>query len=99
MLRYTKSGPGARLALRLRHDDAEREVAYDRELKSCSSSAQFGDRWMFRPSKTVRQEIGNPAGAMFLQTSGYVPVLGECRLVESFALPVENKSLAELLDF
>jgi hypothetical protein len=35
---------------------------------------------------------------MFLQTVGDVTVLGERRLVESFALPVENKSLAELLD-
>ena len=33
MLRYAKSGPGARLALLLRHDDAEREVAYDREFR------------------------------------------------------------------
>jgi hypothetical protein len=32
---------------------------------------------------------------MFLQTFGDVTVLGERRLVESFALPVENKSLAE----
>jgi hypothetical protein len=32
MLRYTKSGPGARLALLLHHDDAEREAAYDREF-------------------------------------------------------------------
>jgi phosphoserine phosphatase len=33
MLRYAKSGPGARLALLVRHDDAEREVAYDREFR------------------------------------------------------------------
>jgi hypothetical protein len=33
MLRYTKSGPGARLALLVHHDDAEREVAYDRDFK------------------------------------------------------------------
>ena len=33
MLRYTKSGPGARLALLLHHDDAEREFAYDRDFK------------------------------------------------------------------
>jgi phosphoserine phosphatase len=33
MLRYTKSGPGARLALLLHHDDAEREAAYDREFR------------------------------------------------------------------
>jgi hypothetical protein len=33
MLRYTKSGPGARLALLIHHDDAEREFAYDREFK------------------------------------------------------------------
>ena len=36
---------------------------------------------------------------MFLQTFGDVAVLGECRLIESFAFPVENKSLAEFLDF
>lgn len=33
MLRYTKTGPGARLALLIHHDDAEREFAYDREFK------------------------------------------------------------------
>jgi phosphoglycolate phosphatase-like HAD superfamily hydrolase len=33
MLRYAKAGPGARLALLLHHDDAEREVAYDRDFK------------------------------------------------------------------
>jgi phosphoglycolate phosphatase-like HAD superfamily hydrolase len=33
MLRYTKSGPGARLPLLIHHDDAEREVAYDRDFK------------------------------------------------------------------
>ncbi len=32
MLRYVKSGYGARLALLLHHDDAEREAAYDREF-------------------------------------------------------------------
>jgi phosphoserine phosphatase len=33
MLRYAKTGPGARLALLIHHDDAEREVAYDRDFK------------------------------------------------------------------
>jgi phosphoglycolate phosphatase-like HAD superfamily hydrolase len=33
MLRYVKSGPGARLALLIHHDDAQREVAYDRDFK------------------------------------------------------------------
>jgi phosphoglycolate phosphatase-like HAD superfamily hydrolase len=33
MLRYTSSGKGPRLALLLHHDDAEREVAYDREFR------------------------------------------------------------------
>jgi len=33
MLRYTIGGSGARLALLLHHDDAEREFAYDREFK------------------------------------------------------------------
>lgn len=32
MLRYAKTGDGARLALLLHHDDASREVAYDREF-------------------------------------------------------------------
>ncbi len=32
MLRYTKAGPGARLALLVHHDDAGREFAYDREF-------------------------------------------------------------------
>jgi hypothetical protein len=33
MMRYTKSGPGPRLALLLHHDDADREFVYDREFK------------------------------------------------------------------
>ena len=33
MMRYTLAGPGARLALLLHHDDADREFAYDREFK------------------------------------------------------------------
>jgi hypothetical protein len=33
MMRYTMGGPGPRLALLLHHDDAEREVAYDRDFK------------------------------------------------------------------
>jgi phosphoserine phosphatase len=33
MMRYAKTGPGARLALLIHHDDAEREVAYDRDFK------------------------------------------------------------------
>ncbi|HEY1302555.1 MAG TPA: HAD family hydrolase [Vicinamibacterales bacterium] len=33
MLRYTQSGRGPRLALLVHHDDAEREVAYDREFR------------------------------------------------------------------
>jgi len=33
MLRYVKSGSGARLALLLHHDDAQREFAYDREFR------------------------------------------------------------------
>ena len=33
MLRYTKTGPGPRLALLLHHDDAEREFAYDRDFR------------------------------------------------------------------
>lgn len=33
MLRYTLSGKGKKLSLLLHHDDAEREVAYDRDFK------------------------------------------------------------------
>ena len=33
MLRYTRSFEGARLALLLHHDHAEREFAYDREFR------------------------------------------------------------------
>ena len=33
MMRYTLSGEGARLALLIHHDDAKREVAYDRDFK------------------------------------------------------------------
>lgn len=33
MLRYAKAGTGARLALLLHHDDADREFAYDREFR------------------------------------------------------------------
>ena len=43
--------------------------------------------------------MGDITAQMFLQTSGDVAVLGECCLIESFAFPVENKSLAEFLNF
>ena len=33
MMRYALSGKGARLAMLIHHDDAEREVAYDRDFK------------------------------------------------------------------
>jgi phosphoserine phosphatase len=33
MLRYTKGGAGARLALIIHHDDADREVAYNRDFR------------------------------------------------------------------
>ncbi|MFC3549509.1 HAD family hydrolase [Lysobacter cavernae] len=33
MLRYTLTGPGARMGLLLHHDDAEHEFAYDRDFK------------------------------------------------------------------
>jgi hypothetical protein len=33
MLRYCRTGQGPRLSLLLHHDDAEREIAYDREFK------------------------------------------------------------------
>jgi hypothetical protein len=33
MMRYTLGGPGARLALLVHHDDAERETAYDRDFR------------------------------------------------------------------
>jgi phosphoglycolate phosphatase-like HAD superfamily hydrolase len=48
MLRYTKSGPGARLALLLHHDDAAREAAYDREFmlsplaEALDKAAEYG---------------------------------------------------------
>jgi len=48
MLRYVRSGPGARLALLLHHDDAEREAAYDREFvlsplaEALDKAAEYG---------------------------------------------------------
>jgi phosphoglycolate phosphatase-like HAD superfamily hydrolase len=50
MLRYVKSGPGRRLALLLHHDDAEREVAYDREfrLSPLAEALDHADRYGVR---------------------------------------------------
>jgi hypothetical protein len=47
MLRFTASGPGRRLALLLHHDDAEREVAYDREfrLSPLAEALDHADRY------------------------------------------------------
>jgi hypothetical protein len=47
MLRYTKTGAGPRLALLLHHDDAEREVAYDREflLSPLNEALQKADEY------------------------------------------------------
>jgi phosphoserine phosphatase len=48
MLRYARSGAGARLALLLHHDDGEREVAYDREFmvsplaEALDKTAEYG---------------------------------------------------------
>jgi phosphoglycolate phosphatase-like HAD superfamily hydrolase len=48
MLRYVKSGPGARLALLLHHDDAGRESVYDREFmlsplaEALDKAAEYG---------------------------------------------------------
>jgi phosphoserine phosphatase len=48
MLRYVKSGFGARLALLRQHDDAEREAAYDREFmlsplaEALDKAAEYG---------------------------------------------------------
>ena len=48
MLRYTRTGPGARLALLIHHDDAERELAYDREfqlsplVEALDKAAEYG---------------------------------------------------------
>jgi phosphoglycolate phosphatase-like HAD superfamily hydrolase len=48
MLRYVLSGPGARLALLVHHDDAEREAAYDREfvlsplVEALDKAAEYG---------------------------------------------------------
>jgi hypothetical protein len=67
MLRYTRTGPGARLALLIHHDDAEREVAYDREFKlsplaeALDKAKEYGITVvsMKRDWKTV---FGDPAG-------------------------------------
>jgi phosphoserine phosphatase len=48
MLRYALSGPGARLALLIHHDDADREVAYDREFRLTRSP-----RGSIRPTNTT----------------------------------------------
>jgi hypothetical protein len=45
---YARSGPGARLSLLIHHDDADREVAYDREftlsplVEALDRSAEYG---------------------------------------------------------
>jgi hypothetical protein len=66
MLRYTQAGRGARLALLLHHDDAAREVAYDREFKvsplaeALDKAGQYGIRLvsMKRDWNTVFAEEG-----------------------------------------
>ncbi len=47
MMRYTLTGPGARLALLLHHDDAEREFAYDRDylLSPLSDALDHADAY------------------------------------------------------
>lgn len=67
MLRYTKTGPGARLALLLHHDDAEREMAYDREFRlsplteALDRTADYGITVvsMKRDWKTVFDQAGH----------------------------------------
>lgn len=50
MLRYTMSGPGRRMAMLLHHDDAAREVAYDREfrLSPLTEALDHADEYGFR---------------------------------------------------
>jgi hypothetical protein len=50
MMRYTVSAPGRRLALLLHHDDAAREVAYDREfrLSPLAEALEHADRYGIR---------------------------------------------------
>ena len=70
MLRYTKTGPGLRLALLIHHDDAEREVAYDREFKlsplaeALDKAEEYGVTVvsMKRDWNSVFGETARPAG-------------------------------------
>ncbi|CAN7484958.1 HAD family hydrolase [Phenylobacterium sp. LjRoot219] len=56
MMRYTVSGPGRRLALLLHHDDAAREVAYDREfrLSPLAEALDHADRYGLRVVSMAR---------------------------------------------
>jgi hypothetical protein len=50
------------------------------------------------PGLCDSQLVSHVTVQMSAQTLGDVAVLGERRLIESFAFPVENKSFAQLLD-
>lgn len=56
MMRYTASGPGRRLALLLHHDDAAREVAYDREfaLSPLAEALDHAERYGVRVVSMAR---------------------------------------------
>jgi phosphoglycolate phosphatase-like HAD superfamily hydrolase len=71
MLRYTEGGAGARLALLVHHDDAEREVAYDREFKlsplaeALDKADEYGITLvsMKHDWKTVFEDVADASGA------------------------------------
>jgi hypothetical protein len=74
-----------------------RRKSMSRPCKVCAQVNQKFLRYLERNGFLQFPAHGHVTAQMFLQTFGDVTVLGECCLVESFALPVENKSLAELL--
>ena len=71
----------------------------DGETKNLAQCKPFGDRWMFRPSKTERQEIGNPASAIDKQRRDNRLASPVSQLVDDIVQALRREALLSLAPF
>src|SRR6516165_12562459 len=87
---------GKRLLVQLGDLDTD---STDGETKNLAQCEPFGDRWMFRPSKTVRQEIGNPASAIDKQRRDNRLASPVSQLVDDIVQALRREALLSLAPF
>ncbi len=109
MLRYTKTGTGPRLALLLHHDDAEREVAYDRDFRlsplseGLDKADAYGIKYYYAPGPGVGVAgiVARPTPPLLtLQQSliaAVAPLTVETGLIGAFTAPHDDPANDGLL--